>query len=367
MKRRFVCIMAALLALSVCAASAELADAFPAVTVTGALTVDLNALGSAMEGAGLPSDQIERWVGLLSLLSETRDVLIIADEGFEYSATQADGETLSIAGETRDGRLNVVCSLLPNTLFTHASSGASWREIAAAAEEVTRYVNETFDAVSAAVTPGTPEMGAFEIEGERFDMRIPLDIDAAAMVRAGVALVRNLLTDETLRGAGLDALSGYADFQIDPSALPTAVAARYSADGISATLYTAELSRAGEAAATVYASVRLDGDAVRVKVSVPDIALDLTVEYAAIEDEARLRADLRLDGIDYALTVDVHTGETAVMTTALYVNDMTNALATEVNTFALTGERTMSIDPEGKLTLDIQDVSELIGQIDALY
>lgn len=354
MKKRLAWALAALLMLVGCCASAEWANAFPAITITGELTLDLDATREALSRAGVPSDQIDRWNALLSLLNGTRDALVIADEGIEYRAEQPDGEALTIAGESRDGHVRIVSSLFPNYCVTGAASGIAWQAVAAASDAVVEALNQTMDAVAAAVKPEVPTFGRYEIDGESFDMRTALHIDAMAMAEAGVTLLQSLLENETLRAAGLDALPDCADIRVEPSALPIVTAARYDADGKSATLYNAKLTVAGEAPLTVATSVRMDGGEVRVKVGLPDRAIALEAAYVPDAGGANLRADVQCAGTDYALTVDVRTGETVTMTTVLCADG--NRLATEVNTFALTGARAMAVETGGKTELDIQDV-----------
>ena len=161
--------------------------------------------------------------------------------------------------------------------------------------------------------------------------------------------------------AGLDALSGNEDLRVEPSALPAISAARYSAEGTSATVYTAELIPADGEIGTIHVAVREDGDEIRAKIDAADPALEVAAEYIPTDHGANLRVNVRYEGNEWALFVDAQTGETAAVTTELYFNDMDAPLATEVNTFALDGARTIPIDPEGKVTLDIQELLERIG------
>ena len=338
MRKLFVWVLALLTLLH---ASAELADGFPAVTVTGELTVDLNAAREAMEDAGLLTGP---WIDILSHLSGTRDALVIADEGIEYHMARGEDEVLSVAAEVREGRVSIVSSAFPGYVLTREASNTSWQAVADATEEVMQALGQTLEAVTAAMVPGTPELGSFEVEGERFDMRIPIDVDAAAMAAAGAALWEQLQWIEAL---------GVAPMRFDPAEPPAVAAARYSADGASATLYTATLTPAQAGLGDVLTSVRLDGDDVRVRVALLEKAFELTGTYAPGADGAALRLDAAYNGTAYALTVDARAG---AMTTALYVNDMERPVATEVNTFALSGERTLAVDAEGKTPLALQDV-----------
>ena len=339
----------------------EFAHAFPAVTVTGALTVDRDAAREALGAAGIPEDQIGLWDGVLALLENTEDRLVIADEGFEYSQAGGDGETLTVAGEIRGGKAWIVSSLLPGVVLTAEASGRDWVESAAAADAIIGELNRAMEAVAATVTEDAPVPGSYEIDGEAFDTCVPLNIDAEAMAEAGVELARSLAANEALRDAGLDALSVDEDLRAEPSALPAISAARYSAEGTSATVYTAELIPADEEIGTIHVAVREDGDEIRVKIDAADQALEVAAEYIPTDHGANLRVNVRYEGNEWALFVDAQTGETAAVTTELYFNDMDAPLATEINTFALDGARTISIDPEGKATLDIQELLERIG------
>lgn len=341
----------------------EFADTFPAVTVTGTMTVDRDAARTAMEAVGIPEAQIDLWDSVLALLTDKQERLVIADEGFEYSLTGGDGETMYVVGEIRDEHAAVVTSLLPGVILTGEASGSDWTEIAAAAAAVVDELDQAMEAILAAVTEDAPVSGSYEIDGETFDTRVQLDIDVATIAEVGAALARNLIANEALRDAGLDTLSHYAGLRVEPSALPSVYATRYSDESTGATLYIAKIIPADGETDTVYVAVREDGDVIRVKIEALDGALEVSTDYAPIENGAHIVANVRYEGNDWALTVDVQTGDVATMTTALYFGGMDAPLAAEVNTFAMNGARTIAIDAEGKAALDIQNLQYLIERI----
>ena len=334
----------------------EFAGAFPAVTVTGALTVNRDAAREAMSRAGLPESEIGLWDGLLALLADTDDRLVIADQGFEYSLTGSDGETAFVAGETRDGETWIVSSLFPHTALTCPASETDWQEIAATADAVVGGLHQAVETVAAAVTENAPVSGRYKMDGEVFDLCVPLNIDAQAMVNAGMELARGLMTNEVLPVAGLGALSGAAGIQADAASLPAVTAARYSAEGTRAVLYAAELVPAHGKADAVRVLVREDGNDVRVKIDALDQALGIAAEYFYTENAVNLRVDVRYGGNDYALTSTVQTGDMVTMTTALYFAGMDAPLVAETNTFTMNGTRTIAIDAESKTVLELWDV-----------
>ena len=115
MKRMFAMLLAALLALT---GGAAWAEKFPSITVTGAMTVDLEAARAVLEGLELGEEHASLLEGLLCRMDGSRDSLVLADEGFQYDVTLDDGAALSFAGEKTGDGFAVVSTLFPNYVVT---------------------------------------------------------------------------------------------------------------------------------------------------------------------------------------------------------------------------------------------------------
>ena len=340
MKRLFAILLAALMALSG-GALAEWAGEFPTVTVTGTLTIDLEAARDFLEAAGIDPARLGAWEALLTALNGSSDRLVIADMGIQYDLRTGDGAPLTLAGE-RDGALTrIVCTLFPNYILTR-NAGTEWEDAVSASGTVVALTEKTIDAAASAMTMGVPEMGEYDINGDRFTMRIPLEVDEDAMARAGVEVAQGL------RDAGLPV------GEYHPGELPVVSAWRYNADGLSATLYTAEIVPAE--AEPVSVSVRIDNGEVGVQIDVPEWELSCKGNYHTTENGAGLWMEAAYGTLNIGVETVVETGDLATMTTRLYLNGAPDPVATEVNTFAMGGIRDLTIDDADRTTLRLEDV-----------
>ena len=346
MKRMFAMLLAALLALT---GGAAWAEEFPSITVTGAMTVDLETARAVLEGLELGEEHASLLEGLLSRLDGSRDSLVLADEGFQYDVTLEDGAALSFAGEKTGDGFAVVSTLFPNYILVSADPGCDWDQASAASRVVTGGLERLMEEAAMAFTPGEAEAGAFELFGKAYDARTPLDVDVAALAERGNAFIAEIAgaLPEAWRIPGFDG-----------EQLPAVTGAMYTAADREDVVYAAEITLRGADAPGWSVALQQDGDAVYLNIDAPDRDLAFALDYIPGEGGVYVWMDLTRDGRLYGLSVETQAeGDVTAMTTKLYAPDGETVILTEENTFADGGERTLEVSGEGRLALDLDAVA----------
>lgn len=337
MKRWIAILLAALLVLPGCAA---LAEDFPAFTITGKTTVDPDGLRAALDALGLEPSQADVLAEQLGRMDGGSDSLVFADKGFQYDLTLADGTTLFLAGEEGESGLAMVSSLFPAFIVT--GSGLHWDEAANTSRNVTDLITRLMDDVEAAFVPGTAELGSFQVNGEDYDLRVPLSVDAEALLDVGEAFFLEL--------SGVMP-QGWPVSELDSDRLPAIAAARYSADGKSDTLYAAELIPAGGEAPGWQVALRLDGGAAWADIEAPDATATFAIRYTPDGGGATL--SLQAAWNEHTLNLETRVSGN-VMTTTLFAPDGETPAITQGSAYAEGGVRTAVVSGEGKIELNAE-------------
>ena len=384
MKKLIAFLTAVIMALACLPAAAEEQAAATADTPAAATTVDvkltidkeeiinLTAAAGAQERAAAAEP-------VLDLLNALDLKAVSADGGLQIDLGLNGTPVLSLAGEARENGLVIGSSLIPNHLLsisgeqlqsilqqfvpvaadgTEGGNAAAGADMAAAGEAAGKYLGEFMAAVSTAVTAGEAETGTWEFDGVSFDTKTPQDIDEAAVAEAAKKLIQDLLTDEAVRGV-LASVPGFDADKVLKSVgealagenIPEIKADAYSNSVEGSAAFCAVFEAAGKGQETSACTVTIlnkgTGD-VKVAVHIAESGADIIVTTGsdsllaeAIQGEAYIgfKATIGENGITLAL-----------------LSAPEKAAVTLTATVSREGERTLSLNPEGKTVLAPEDL-----------
>ena len=333
-----------MLVLSASPALGEGIEARPAYTITAQTSVDTEAAKNAIAQAGLKPGTAELLEGLLGLMSNSSEKLVIADQGIEYQMTFSDGQSFNLAMESDEGGAAVVSSLIPHYRLI-GEEGVTWDDAIAAALEIEAEYDQAQSSIEAAIAPGEIVEVKNEIDGEVYTRCAPLSVDVKAIYDASRALFED---------PSLEALGIYPK-DLSEDALPAVTAQCYTNDaGVS--LYTAEFIPALSEEAALFLKVRADGEAFAACVDTPDDSLKVTLNYTPAEKGFDARAELQIGKMTFAAEATAAIDQTSTMTIRYYAFDMETPVATETTMIIPGGTRT--IDPrQAELTpIAIEDI-----------
>lgn len=351
------------------------------VTITSELEIDREAARTIMAGMNMKPGEIEQADAALALLTAAKEVLVIADDGFQYDLSLNDTEVFTLAGQGGDADFAIISTLFPNYALTisantimealaniasQASSGAvdmSGVDVQKLEAVVTGYWNEFIDEVRAAVTAGEPEIVEYTMEdGTSFNARIPMNVDEAAVVAAANRMLQKLAADETVLSA-LKSLSGEGEItveEIPADNLPEvqlSVYMNYSGEGVSYdTMYVAmDILSAGAESAAIKLDVFRNGDSTQVALSVPDEEITGVYNYTASDIGIIAALELYVKEVysAFAFTAGEEDGKT-VVASYIYYMDKYNPLISEVTTVAPGGALTVDVRGAGKTALPVE-------------
>ena len=335
------------------------------------LSVDRDVAKSVMAHYGMPEEQIGVMEPLLAVLSALGVRVTEADGGLQIDLDLNGTNVLSLGGmETEDG-LTIGSTLFPNHLITVSGEtvtelirkhfppegGADLTNVTAA---VAVHAQKYTDAIAASIVPGTPEPAEFDVGGCEFDLLTPIRVDAGAIAGAVKGLITELLKDETVLGT----LQGKPDFNpedtlkkmdelLSEERIPDVTAELYTgSDGGPAFYFVSEATRKGEEdpAFRLTALNPEDGTA-EIRLQAFESGASIGLSY----DPNGLYADYITEEEYFALKAEVADDGRASL--ELYVTETETPLLSLTFTESAEGERTLSLDPEGKTVVRAEDLT----------
>lgn len=390
MKKALAVVLALVLALSCTLALAETGPveepAFPGVTVQSEYDVNREVLMYALALFGLDEYTIGIVDTVAAVVDEAGEKAILAPDGFQYELLLKGTSLVNVVGQLSETGLVASTSLLPNYAFSVSMEeiGQALQSIAtqaeglqaldteALAQAITGYTNTFINTCAAAVSAGDPEQGNFVLDGIKYNVKVPINVDLAAILNGYISLFSDLSKDEavksaieTLKGMGVNiTLPEEGELtSVDEASLPTVAVDAYmfideegnQSDTVDVVF---SVTPAGSSDAATIGDVLIEGGNVRVIAQFLTAGLNVacTVEKAENGGSARLDFDYNDLYFGLATVCDSKDDSTAV-DGYVYLIDSENPVFTSHSTITLNGALTLSADGEGKTVVALSDLT----------
>ena len=380
------------------------------MTVDTTLNVDVAAVKNILKMFGMPAFRINRILPFLELASDLEVKTVIADGGVQVDIIIDDQIAISSAGEATENGIIVGSTLFPKHIVTVSpeaimemmkqqgmasmpadsieSEGAEADEAgsedsgevaaedeaasedsgedAAAENALTVYFERMMESFTSNAVPGEPETGEYEFEGFTFDTRTPINVDAKAMAADECEIVNEMLDDAAvlemvnpfiplLQAYGLsidDIKKINEDFMADEH-IPNVTATIYSSsDDEELIYYVNEATHDGQE--DPYQHITLlfeDSSHAHFNMSIPEVQIAADVEF----DGNKLDASFDIGGMYVGFKVSVGEEDDPTTNVELYFLDTSKPFATVTITILPEGERTLSLDLEGKKVTALEE------------
>ena len=360
------------------AAQAEPPAASAVQTVCAQLSIDRDAARSVMEKSGMPEERISAVDPVLAVLSALGIRVTGADRGIQIDLDLKGTDILSLGAKKSENGLLIGSTLFPDYLITVSEetlagmmrqylpmmpaggSGEGGADMKALAASLLVYVRKYTEACTAAVTAGSPEKVDFDVEGCAFDTLTSMNVDTAAIADATKTLISDLLNDRVVSGM-LQSVPGFraeerlkaAEEALSEEKVPDVTVNVYTSSEVSGSFYAvSEVTAKGAEDAAFRAAALSPGDGTG------------TIGIQVFEAGINISAAYFPDGIFisyiseqeyYALSIRLEDDSTVRM--EAYITDTEKPLAVLTVTSSEGGERTLSLDPEGKTLVKPEDLT----------
>ena len=354
-----------------------------AATYQVKLSADKETAKNVLPLFGLSESQTGMIDPIVDLINALAINVTSADGGIQIDLSLNGTEALSVGGTATEEGLVIASSLFPNYLLTLSQEslqgmmqqylpaaaggegGAGGMDMSAMGEAVGKYIAEFMETFGTAVKPGETEQGTYEFEGITFNLRTPMDVDEAALAEATKKLVSDLLHDETITGM----LASVPNFNPEETLksveemlsgehLPEVAVEVYSDSENKERYYTVSEATYKEADSPAYRFTMLNRGAAGVKTDFRDLSSGTT--FGMDYSPAGMFMYFDQGGMYYA--VRVGTGENGEAVIELFAVEKEKPLLTLSIAYIPEGERTLSLDTEGKTVLAIEEMQGESGQ-----
>ena len=390
MKKALSVVLALVLALSCTLALAETGTveeaAFQGLTVQSEYDVNREVLMYALALFGLDEYTIGIADTVAAVIDEAGEKAVLAPDGFQYELLLKGTSLVNLVAQLSETGLVASTSLLPNYAFSVSMEeiGQALQSVVTQAESlqaldtdalaqaITGYTNTFINTCAAAVTTGNPEQGDFVLDGIKYNVKVPINVDLAAILNGYVSLFSALSKDEavktaieTLKGMGVNiTLPEEGDLtSVDEASLPTMAVDAYmfideegnQSDTVDVVF---SVTPAGSNEAATIGDVLVEGGDVRVIAQFLTAGLNVacTVKKAENGGSARLDIDYNDVYVGFATVCDSNDASTAV-DGYVYLIDSENPVFTSHSTITLSGALTLSADGNGKTVVALSDLT----------
>ena len=380
------------------------------MTVDTTLNVDVAAVKNILKMFGMPAFRINRILPFLELASDLEVKTVIADGGVQVDIIIDDQIAISSAGEATENGITVGSTLFPKHIVTVSpeaimemmkqqgmasmpadlfggedaaedeagseDAGEDAAEDEAGSEDagegaspenaLSVYFDRMMESFMSNAVPGEPETGEYEFEGFTFDTKTPINVDAKAMAADECEIVNEMLDDAAvlemvnpfiplLQAYGLsidDIKKINEDFMADEH-IPNVTATIYSSsDDEELIYYVNEATHDGQE--DPYQHITLlfeDSSHAHFNMSIPEVQIAADVEF----DGNKLDASFDIGGMYVGFKVSVGEEDDPTTNVELYFLDTSKPFATVTITILPEGERTLSLDLEGKKVTALEE------------
>ena len=379
MKKYLALLLAVAMILAGLPAQAEKTPAEPPApsalkSVYARFSVDRGAAEKFMAELGVPAAQAGRMNAVFAVLSALGIRVAAADGGVQADLELNGTGVLSFGAETAEGGLAIGSSLFPDYIITVSRdtvmsrirkrlSGISGllkgKDRQAAAAAALAYAGKFAGEVMKAIVPGTPEKAEFDVGGCAFDTRTPVSVDTAALAGAIKGLITDLLKNETISGLlrtrlhfdtekALKAL----EERLAEERIPDAAAEVYTRSGSNTFYAVCEAAFKGAADPAYRITALRPGDGtgdIRFQAFETGASIGLSVSRTG------LYADYITEKAYYALRAEMTGARSAGL--ELYAMDTEKPLLSLAVTGSPEGKRTLSLSPEGRQAVRLEDLT----------
>ena len=384
--RKLVALVVALVMMMTCAIAS-------AVTVEAKLSLDTDELKGMLGSMGMGEEQMGTIDAVAGLLNALGLKVAVLEDGAEVALSLKDEEALKLGFQMSGEEAKIASSLFPSYVMTVKQEtvqqmmqqmlqnipgvGAMMGGAAAAGTEgegtmsalptnLMTYVGSLMGAVQEAAVPGEAESGAWEFEGEAFDVKTPVNIDMAKITETFKATTEEMFKDEEVvemisnylgmmggNAPTLDQLKEGVDEFIAhfPAEVTAEVYTNTEKPGLG--YVTGAAKDEGKEEASYTYSILYGGAATIIRMNVVEqgleINLSLEEKFYVLEikqGEMSLKAILTIEGED-----------PAVYTLSLFLNSEKPILSVQV-TVSQAAERTLDLDGEGKTALSLETLQD---------
>ena len=381
MKRMIAIILAAAVFLAGAAGLAE-AHGADSQDVYAKVTIDREAAKAVMGAFGVPEEQTAKIDPVLAVISALGVHVVTSAGGTQVDLDLNGTNVISVAGALSEQKLTVAGTLFPNYLISLSwdaltkmaaqfmpaaaegtgagAEGADWVAFASLGE----YFTEFSGNLTGAVAPGEPETGEYEFDGFTFDTKTPQNVDVQAMAEAGKTLAEKIMKDEAFRGMmknvpGFDpeeALKGMEE-GMDGEHLPDVTVDVYTnSDGSEPYYAVSEATYKGaENPSFRYAQLNKGEGMGTVGFWAFDAGIIIGAEYTP----DGFKADFTMGDLWFGLSVA--TGGDTLFVCDVYILD-TEKPVMNITVTASAAERTLTLEPDGKTVLTLENLMGEKGQ-----
>lgn len=345
-----------------------------AATVNMELSVDKELVSNMILSAGMPEEQAGLIDPIIDLLNVLKIKVISADGGAQIDLDVNETTAVSLGMAASEDGIQIASSLIPNYLLTVPAemiqnimqqympgAGAGNVDMAAVGEAVMGYVNTFMESVQTAVKPGEPEQGTFEFEGIAFDTRTPVDLDMKIIADAVKKLVSDLMNDEKVSGVikqttpDFDPAETMKNLEeaLAEERLPEVKTDMYSSSENMGVVYImAEVKNKDAEAAAETVTMLIDQVAGSVQMKMTNVETGAVLGLNGSQEGALIYAEQGEQYFALSLTM----GENEALRLDLFAGVKERPVVTLTVSMATDGERTLSMDPEGKTVLSLAEL-----------
>ena len=339
---------------------------------------------------GVPDDQLAMIEPIIALVNALGVKVITATDGAQVDLDLNGTNALSLGFAVDETGATVASTLFPNYLITASQDtinqlieqfmanmpGAGdegGMDMNAITEVFGGYFQKWFEACAAAGQPGESVTGEFEIDGFLFDTKVPVTVDMPAIMDATKTLMDDLLADPaaiaSLKGMaqGMAQSTGEtsdeANFEAEFKAgfeewisnMPEAATAEFYASTKDSDIFylAGDAFFQGNAEPSCHYQMMQKGDGIGY-MGYWDYRTNMIIgfEYS----DAGFNADFTLGEMYFGLSLLIEQDGATTVNLNLYVMSYEAPLATVKIDITSGGERTLSLDAEGKTVLAVEDI-----------
>ena len=338
----------------------------------------------------VPDDQLAMIDPIIALVNTLGVKVVTAADGAQVDLDLNGANALSLGFAMDEAGATVASTLFPNYLITVSQDtinqfieqfmanmpGAGdegGMDMNAITEVFGRYFQKWFEACAGAGQPGEPETGEFEIDGFLFDTKVPVTVDMPAILEATRTLMDDLMADPaaiaSLKGMAQgmaqstgetsDEANFEAEFKVGfeewISNMPEAATAEFYASTKDSDIFylAGDAFFQGKDEPSCHYQMMQKGDGIGY-MGYWDYRMNMIIgfEYS----DAGFNADFTLGEMYFGLGLLIEQGDATTVTVNVYVMSYEAPLATIKIDITAGGERTLSLDAEGKTVLAVEDV-----------
>ena len=384
MKKLIALLIVALMAVTGPLACAEVALK-PPMTIANTVTFDRDACRRTMTDMGLDASQIELIEGLLDLVETSGQKLVVAEDGFEYSMILGGNTVATLTGDIKPEGLTIGSNLFPHYLLTVSRKTvddllARYADEAQGTDETEAEVEgerasllselavliranseKLADLVSSSVVIGEAQAGAYTVDGDTYNAMIPVSVDTRAIADGIVDLADRFIHSEpvtklqnVLRSVDIDIPLETPVIGEVPAITATVYACQNAAGDTNGPLYVEAMIAGADATPLIRGHARIDGENVRVNVSIPAIGLDVKYEQFQSDNGAFERLDINAGEVYFGLALEATLGDERHLSFNVYSSDPTKPLISDDIVIAPGGQRLYAIEGKNRTVLSLE-------------